>query len=68
LQELTHYPQPKQHLFIQEYVGTLSNNVTVTYPPVVAFYVVSNQVNAGGYTLTITTGVAGGADCNNSFR
>jgi hypothetical protein len=46
---------------IQEYVGTLTNNVTVTYPPVVAFYVVSNQVNAGGYTLTITTGVAGGA-------
>jgi hypothetical protein len=47
---------------IQEYVGTLTNNVTVTYPPVVAFYVVSNQVNAGGYTLTITTGVAGGAN------
>lgn len=46
---------------IQEYVGTLSGNVTVTYPPVVAFYVVSNQVTAGGYTLTITTGVSGGA-------
>ena len=46
---------------IQEYVGTLTGNVTVTYPPVVAFYVVSNQVTAGGYTLTITTGVAGGS-------
>ena len=47
---------------IQEYVGTLSSNVTVTYPPVVAFYIVSNQVIAGGFSLTITTGVAGGAD------
>lgn len=47
---------------IQEYVGTLSGNVTVTYPPVVALYVVSNQVTAGGYTLTVTTGVSGGAN------
>lgn len=47
---------------IQEYVGTLSGNVTVEYPPVVAFYIVSNQVTAGGFTLTITTNVAGGAD------
>jgi hypothetical protein len=47
---------------IQEYVGTLSSNVTVTYPPVVAFYIVSNQVTAGGFSLTITTGVPGGAD------
>jgi hypothetical protein len=46
---------------IQEYVGTLSGAVTVTYPPVVAFYIVSNQTNAGGNTLTITTGVGGGA-------
>ena len=46
---------------IQEYVGTLSSNVTVTYPPVVAFYIVSNQVTAGGFSLTITTGVGGGA-------
>jgi hypothetical protein len=46
---------------IQTYVGTLSGNVTVTYPPVVNFYVVSNQCNAGAFTLTITTGVAGGA-------
>ena len=47
---------------IQEYVGTLSGAVTVTYPPVVAFYIVSNQTNAGGNTLTITTGVGGGSN------
>lgn len=46
---------------IQTYIGTLTGNVTVTYPPVVNFYVVSNQCTAGGYTLTITTGVSGGA-------
>jgi hypothetical protein len=46
---------------IQEYVGTLSSNVTVTYPPVVAFYIVSNQVTPNGFSLTITTGVGGGA-------
>jgi hypothetical protein len=46
---------------IQTYIGTLSGNVTVTYPPVVNFYVVSNQCSAGAYTLTITTGVSGGA-------
>ena len=46
---------------IQEYVGTLTGNVTVTYPPVVSLYVVSNQTVAGGYGLTITTGIAGGA-------
>lgn len=47
---------------IQEYVGTLTGNVIVTYPPVVAFYVISNQTIAGGYTLTLTTGVPGGAN------
>lgn len=47
---------------IQEYVGTLTGNVTVEYPPVVGFYVVRNGVTAGGYTLTLTTGVTGGAD------
>lgn len=47
---------------IQEYVGNLSGNVTVTYPPVVALYVVSNQVTANGYTLTITTGIPGGSN------
>ncbi len=46
---------------IQEYVGTLTGNVTVTYPPVVSLYVVSNQTTAAGYSLTITTGIPGGA-------
>lgn len=46
---------------IQEFVGTLTGNVTVTYPPVVNLYVIANQTTAGGYTLTVTTGVAGGA-------
>jgi hypothetical protein len=46
---------------IQEYVGTLSGNVTINYPPVVAFYIVSNQTTAGGNTLTLQTGVPGGA-------
>ena len=40
---------------IQEYVGTLTGNVTVTYPPVVNLYVVSNQTS-GSYTLTLTAG------------
>lgn len=47
---------------IHEYVGNLTGNVTVTYPPVVSFYVISNQVTDNGYSLTITTGVSGGAD------
>jgi hypothetical protein len=47
---------------IQTYIGTLTGNVTVTYPPVVNLYVVSNQTSAGGYSLTLTTGVSGGAN------
>jgi hypothetical protein len=47
---------------IQEYTGTLTGNVTVTYPPVVNLYVVSNQCTAGSYTLTLTTGVSGGTN------
>lgn len=47
---------------IQEYVGTLTGDVTVTYPPVVSLYVVSNQTTAGGHGLTITTGISGGAN------
>jgi hypothetical protein len=39
----------------------LSGNVTVTYPPVVNLYVISNQTSAGGYTLTVTTGIGGSA-------
>lgn len=46
---------------IQFYTGTLSGNVTVNYPPVVNFYVVSNQTSAGGYSLTVTTGLPGAA-------
>lgn len=42
---------------IQEYVGTLTGDVTVTYPAVVNFYVISNQVVDNGYTLTLTTGL-----------
>lgn len=47
---------------IQEYTGTLTGNVTVYYPPVVGLYVVANQTTAGGYSLTLTTGVSGGAN------
>lgn len=46
---------------IQFYTGTLVSNVTVTYPPVVNFYVISNQTSAGGFTLTVTTGIGGAA-------
>lgn len=46
---------------IQFYTGTLSGNVTVTYPPVVNLYVISNQTVAGGFTLTVTTGIGGSA-------
>ena len=47
---------------IQEYVGNLTGNVIVQYPPVVALYVVSNQVTANSHSLTITTGVSGAAN------
>lgn len=47
---------------IQEYVGTLTGNVTVTYPPVVSLYVIANQTTAAGHTFTVTTGVPGGAN------
>lgn len=42
---------------IQEYVGSLSSNVTVTFPPVVNLYVISNQVTDNGYSFTVTTGL-----------
>jgi hypothetical protein len=47
---------------IQEYVGSLTGNVIAQYPPAVNLYVISNQVTDNGYTLTITTGVSGGAN------
>ena len=46
---------------IQEFVGILSGNVTVVYPPIVNLYVISNQTTAGAYTLTVTTGAVGSA-------
>jgi hypothetical protein len=42
---------------IQEYVGTLTGNVTATFPPIVNLYVISNQTTDNGYSLTITTGL-----------
>jgi hypothetical protein len=47
---------------IQEYVGSLTGNVTAQYPPAVNLYIISNQVTDNGYSLTITTGVVGGAN------
>jgi len=47
---------------IQFYTGTLTSNVTVNYPPVVNLYVISNQTSAGGFTLTVTTGIVGAAN------
>jgi len=47
---------------IQEYTGSLIGNVTVVFPPVVNLYVISNQVTANGHTVTVTTGVSGGAN------
>ena len=42
---------------IQTYTGTLTGNVTAIYPPVVNLYVIKNSVVAGGFTLTVGTGV-----------
>lgn len=42
---------------IQEYVGNLVSNVTVTFPPVVNLYVISNQTTDNGYSFTVTTGL-----------
>ena len=47
---------------IQEYVGSLTGNVIAQYPPAVNLYIISNQVTDNGYSLTITTGVVGGAN------
>jgi hypothetical protein len=46
---------------IQEYVGTLVSNIVVTYPPIVNLYIISNQTVPNGRTLTVTTGISGGA-------
>ena len=42
---------------IQEYVGNLTSNVTVTFPPIVNLYVISNQTTDNGFSLTVTTGL-----------
>jgi hypothetical protein len=42
---------------IQEYVGSLVSNVTVTFPPIVNLYVISNQTTDNGFSLTVTTGL-----------
>jgi len=47
---------------IQEYVGSLTGNVVAQYPPAVNLYVISNQTTDNGFSLTITTGVVGGAN------
>jgi hypothetical protein len=46
---------------IQEYVGNLTGNVAVIFPPVVALYVISNQVTPNGHTFSVSTGIGGGA-------
>ena len=42
---------------IQEYVGSLTSNVVVTFPAVVNLYVISNQTTDNGFTFTVTTGL-----------
>ena len=41
---------------IQEIVGTLTGNVTIVFPQVVALIVISNQTTPNGHTVSITTG------------
>lgn len=47
---------------VQEYVGNLVSNVTVTYPPIVQLYIISNQTVDNGYDLVITTGAVGASN------
>jgi len=44
---------------IQEYAGTLTSNCTIVLPPTVQMYSFRN-LTTGAYTLTFTTGIAGG--------
>jgi hypothetical protein len=46
---------------IQEYTGSLTGNCVVVFPPVVNLYTIQNQTTANGYSITLTTGVSGGA-------
>lgn len=47
---------------VQEYVGNLTSNVTVTYPPIVQLYIISNQTVDNGFDLVITTGAVGASN------
>lgn len=47
---------------IQEYVGSLTDNVVVYYPPVSQLYVISNQTTANGWSIFITTGQIGASN------
>lgn len=42
---------------IQEYVGSLTSSVVVTFPPIVNLYVISNQTTDNGFGFTVTTGL-----------
>ena len=46
---------------IQQYQGTLTSNCTITLPPIVQFYAISNNTT-GAYSLSFTTGVSGGSN------
>ena len=48
---------------ILKFTGVLAGNVTIVVPQTVQVYYVSNQTDGGisGYTVTLSTGVAGGA-------
>jgi hypothetical protein len=46
---------------IQKYTGTLTGNVTIIVPPTVQVYYVENATTtSSGYTVTLSTGIAGG--------
>jgi hypothetical protein len=45
---------------LQIITGSLTNTVTIVYPPVVNFYIVSNQTD-GAFSVTLTTGIGGSA-------
>jgi hypothetical protein len=51
---------------IQKYVsvGNLSGNVTIVVPPTIQVYYIQNATSGGvsNYSITVSTGVAGGAD------
>lgn len=42
---------------IQEYVGSLTSSVVVTFPSIVNLYVISNQTTDNGFGFSVTTGL-----------